>query len=219
MVNGKTVSGKAVTGMIATFVLFMVSLAWVFRPRVEPIPELYPMPSFALTSEQGTPFGSADLAGQVVIANFIFTSCPTVCPTLTTHMAELQQRLAKVPSLHLVSFSVDPKNDTPERLKEYGAKFGQDPKRWTFVTGGLSEIEKAVQEGFKVGMKGAGDPNATAFDIVHGEHFVLVDPKGTIRGYYQPRAEEFDRLVVDVVRLLDESNALAERAPGGEATR
>ena len=109
-----------------------------------------------------------DLAGKVVVANFIFTSCPTVCPTLTAHMARIQQRFAKTEGVHLLSFSVDPKNDTPEKLAAFAKEYGQDPARWTFLTGDIQAVEKAIVEGFKIHIGGAGDPEATAFDIVHG---------------------------------------------------
>ncbi|AKU91053.1 SCO family protein [Vulgatibacter incomptus] len=161
------------------------------------LPALYPMPSFELTGQDGKAFSSKALEGKVVVANFVFTSCPTVCPTLTAKMAELQKALAKEEQVHLMSFSVDPKNDTPEVLKAYGEKFGQDPSRWTFVTGDLAEVMKAVELGFRIGVTGADDPEATAFDIVHGEHFVLVDAKGMIRGYYAPTPEALARLAED----------------------
>lgn len=179
-------------------------VAWFSAKRPEPLPNLYPMPSFELTTEQGTTLRAADLAGSVVVANFVFTSCPTVCPTLTAHMARLQDRFAGQPAVRLLSFSVDPKNDKPEVLKAYGERFGQDPSRWSFLTGGIGAITAAVEKGFKVGMQGADDPNATAFDIVHGEHFVLVDGAGSIRGYYRPDPESLERLAVDAERLVAE---------------
>ena len=193
---------RTVAGLIVAAALISLPIAWLLLPAPAPLPALYPMPSFALTSEQGRAFGAGDLRGKVAIANFIFTSCPTVCPVLTGHMAKVQERFAAEQGIHLVSFSVDPKNDTPAVLAEYGRKFGQDPARWTFLTGDLDAVKAAVVEGFKVHMDGAGDPEATAFDIVHGEHFVLVDRSGTIRGYYQPR--DLERLADDAERLLDE---------------
>lgn len=181
-------------------------VAWLVRPAPEPLPSLYPMPRFELTSEQGLPLRSSDLAGEVVVANFVFTSCPTVCPMLTAHMARLQDRLAGSPRVRLLSFSVDPKNDTPEVLRAYGEKYGQDPARWSFLTGDLASITEAVEKGFKIGMQGAGDPDATAFDIVHGEHFVLVDAAGVIRGYYRPEPESLERLAADAERLAAEGS-------------
>ncbi len=195
---------RTAAGLVLASALIAVPIAWFLLPEPPPLPSLYPMPAFSLTSEQGRPFGAADVQGKVVVANFIFTSCPTVCPLLTAHMAKIQERFAAEDRVHLLSFSVDPKNDTPAKLQGFAAQYRQDPARWTFLTGELAAVETAIEKGFKIHMDGAGDPAATAFDIVHGEHFVLVDAKGTIRGYYQPSHEELERLAGDVERLLAE---------------
>jgi len=195
---------RTAAGLVLFSALVAVPLAWLLLPAPPPLPALYPMPDFALTSEQGRPFGRADVAGKVVVANFIFTSCPTVCPLLTAHMAKLQERFADEPRVHLLSFSVDPRNDTPEALAAFGRRYDQDPARWTFLTGDAKAVEQAVVEGFKVHVGGANDPDATAFDIVHGEHFVLVDPRGMIRGYYQTGGGGLEALAADVERLLRE---------------
>ena len=175
---------------------------WLVRSEPPP-PHLYPLPAFALVDDEGKPFGPERLAGRTSVVNFIFTSCPTVCPALTAKMARLQATVAE-PSVQFVSVSVDPANDTPEVLRAYGERFGRDPARWTFVTGELGAVKRAVEEGFKVAMDGAGKPGATAFDIVHGEHFVLVDRAGTIRGYYRPDDNGLARLSRDAVRLAGE---------------
>lgn len=190
--------------LVLACALISVPIAFVVAPGPEPLPALYPMPAFELIDQDGRPWSSRELAGRVAIVNFIFTSCPTVCPGLTAKMAALQTRLRDRDGIHLLSISVDPRNDTPEALRAYGARFGQDPNRWTFLTGDLGAIEAAVREGFKIHMDGAANPEATAFDIVHGEHFVLVDRRGTIRGYYRPSQEDQERLVDDALRLLNE---------------
>lgn len=176
----------------------------IFTPVAAPLAELFPMPSFELVNEQGEKLSDGDLRGKVVVANFIFTRCPTVCPVLTARMAKLQEEIPADLPIQLVSFSVDPKHDTPEVLREFGAKYDQDPARWTFLTGDLEEVMEAVEKGFRIGVTGAEDPNATPFDIVHGEHFVLVDRAGTIRGYYPNAEESLRRLVRDAERLARE---------------
>ena len=202
---------RELLSVVGSALVIAAVIAWfTFDREPAPLPALFPMPTFELTSEQGTAFHSGELAGKVVIANFVFTSCPTVCPMLTQHMASLQGRLADEEGVHLLSFSVDPRNDTPPVLREYGERFGQDPRRWTFLTGDVDAITQAVEKGFKIGMQGAADPDATAFDIVHGEHFVLVDAAGTIRGYYQPEPESLDALVRDARRLgIERAGAVA----------
>lgn len=193
-------------GLVSISALVAWGLFWIGTPAEEPLPDLFPMPAFELTAQSGATFGSTQLQGKVVVANFIFTRCPTVCPALTARMAKIQERVAADAGVHLVSFSVDPRHDTPEVLREFGEKFGQDPARWTFLTGDVQEVRRAVEEGFKVGMKGAEDPEATPFDIVHGEHFVLVDAKGTIRGFYPSDEGSLGKLASDIARLREEGD-------------
>jgi protein SCO1/2 len=171
--------------------------AWYLARRAasEPPPPLYAMPAFALTNEQGQPVSSSDLDGQVLVASFIFTRCPSVCPRLTARMARVQRMVEDLPAVHLVSFTVDPAYDTPERLREYAGRFGQDPARWTFLTGDVQAVKDAVQAGFRIGYKGEG------VDITHGEHMVLVDPQGQIRAYYGTTDEDLERLVRDARSL------------------
>jgi protein SCO1/2 len=194
-------------GLVSVSALVAWVIFWIGTPAKEPLPDLFPMPSFSLTDQGGDTFGSSQLEGKVVVANFIFTRCPTVCPTLTARMAKIQGRVAGDEGVHLLSFSVDPRHDTPEVLREFGEKFGQNPTRWSFLTGDVQVVTRAVEEGFKGGMKGADDPDATPFDIVHGEHFVLVDAKGSIRGYYPSDEDSLGRLLSDIARLRKEGGS------------
>lgn len=191
-----------VFGILASFaVMSFAARHFALETSQDDLPVLFPMPAFELTDEQGQAFSSHGLLGKVAIANFIFTSCPSVCPRLTDWMARVQHELApQGDAIHLLSFSVDPKNDTPARLKAFAARFQQDPRRWTFLTGDASDVERAVEQGFKIGM---GPGPKDAFDIVHGEHFVLVDGSGQIRGYYQPKPESIAALIHDAKRLVN----------------
>jgi protein SCO1/2 len=107
-------------------------------------------------------------------------------------------------NVRLVSFSVDPENDTPEVLAAYGERAKADPAVWSFVTGPTEDMQKIVQQGFKISAvkveKGAGD-----FDVIHGNWFILGDAEGNIRGYYSTeRDEDMKVLLDDVVRLESE---------------
>jgi cytochrome oxidase Cu insertion factor (SCO1/SenC/PrrC family) len=91
------------------------------------------VPHFQLVNQNGRPFDSAQLAGKIWIADFIYTTCPGPCPMISTRMSELQKPLEKT-DVHLVSFSVDPEKDTPDVLRGYGEKLHADPERWDFLT-------------------------------------------------------------------------------------
>lgn len=192
---------------IAGFALALPALLLTFVPLYdEPLPEFAELPAFEFTDQDGELFSLEQAKGTVLIANFIFTRCPTVCPLLTRKMQDLQEKSLSLKPLHLVSFSVDPEHDTPGVLKEFGSRFGQNTQRWSMVTGDQAELEEVVVKGFKVGMERREIPGAEEdeldFDIVHGEHFVLVDQKGVIRGYYRSDEEGQARLLKDARRLV-----------------
>src|SRR5213592_624540 len=107
------------------------------------------VPSFQFTNQNGQPFGSAQLAGKIWIADFIYTTCPGPCPMISSRMSELQKPLEKT-DVHLVSFTVDPVKDTPQVLRCYAEKLQADPGRWDFLTGAKSAIYGLTRNGFKL---------------------------------------------------------------------
>lgn len=145
----------------------------------EPLPVLGTVPAFSLTSQAGTAFSSSALTGKPWVANFVFTRCPTICPTFTAKMASIQKKTGD--ELNLVSFTVDPEFDTAEKLAEYATKFHATP-RWKFLTGDRAAIEAVVVKGLMQTMvKGDG----SLMSIGHGSYFVLIDGKHQIRGFYR----------------------------------
>lgn len=160
-----------------------------------------PLPAFELTTADVRPFSRETLLGRVWVANFIFTTCPTVCPKLTKRMGAIQDQTRELgEAFQLVSFTVDPENDTPEVLARYAHENGAT-SRWTFVTGPLDKIEATVMKGFKVAM-GKADSGGGLMTIFHGEKLVLVDAKGAIRGYYSADDEGTALLLKDARGLI-----------------
>jgi protein SCO1/2 len=185
-----------------TLLLVGVTLAAVQRGRTSGLPEIAIVPGFRITNQRGKPFGLEDLAGRVWIANFMFTSCPDVCPLLTQRMVALHRRLASHgDAVHFVSFSVDPQTDTPEVLTRYARERGADYPNWTFLTGSTDDLRKVIVGGFKGTMQPVEEPGKPA-NILHGSHFVLVDGAATIRGYYATEGTGLDTLARHVTFLL-----------------
>jgi protein SCO1/2 len=194
--------------VIALAIAFILPLgrAIAFSGKVPSSPSLsMPLPEFRLTNERGEPFGSKELLGRVWVADFVFTSCPTACPKLTARMAEIQHRTRNLgDAFHLVTFTVDPENDTPERLAAYAAKHRASKSRWTFLTGPLGDLETTVVKGFKIAMgKEESSPGSGIFGIFHGERLVLVDAKGNVRGYYEATDEGVDALLRDIGLIVN----------------
>jgi protein SCO1/2 len=110
------------------------------------------------------------------------------------------------PDFHLVSISVDPERDTPARLAEYGARYGANPVRWSFLTGPAEAIQDAVTGGFKVGMGREAEKAAdgtTFWNVFHGENLVLVDRQRRIRGYFPATNEGLDKLLEAIGRVVN----------------
>lgn len=172
-------------------------------PAGAPLPEIARLEAFSLRSQADQEVTLATFEGELWIAAFMFTRCPTVCPEITRRMKRVQDRAKEQKlAVRLVSFSVDPEHDTPEVLTRYAAEYGADLGSWTFLTGDYETIARTAERGFKVALSGRADPTAEHMGITHGSHLVLVDRQGTIRGYYRTSEDaELERLLRDVGRL------------------
>jgi protein SCO1 len=164
-------------------------------PADAPLAIHYPVPSFALIDQDANPVTEVQLLGHPWIADFIFTTCASLCPTMSAHMSDLQGQLPA--DVKLVSFSVDPTHDTPAVLKEYAAKYHAEPNRWIFLTGDQKTQERVIRA-----MKLGFTPGTTDTPIQHDKHFVLIDAQGKIRGFYDSFVpERMDALVHDAQTL------------------
>ena len=122
------------------------------------------------------------LYGNIYIANFFFTSCPTICPVMTKNMAYVQSKLSVYPNIKFLSHTVDPLNDTPERMLTYieklkGKNVNISLDNWDFVTGSKEELYAIAQSYF---VNVSADSLAPG-GFLHSEYFVLIDKEGRIR--------------------------------------
>lgn len=170
----------------------------------EPLPEMLPIGEFSLTDQDGRTFGSADLRGSVWIADFVFTSCPDICPVMSSQMANLHRRLDH-DDVRFVSVTVDPAHDTPERLREYADQFRADSARWKFLTGDPEAQRGVIERAFRMPVGERETRGEGRYDILHGSRFLLVDRRGMLRGLYETDAAGLERLERDVARLRAEA--------------
>lgn len=160
------------------------------------------MPAFSLQDQRGVGIRDGDLRGRVLVVDFIFTSCPDVCPLLTQQLVGLRKQLPEDRTLAFVSFSVDPEHDTPEKLKAFAQAHGADRADWYFLTGPLASVREVVIKGFKQAMELEPEQKGKPRNILHGSHFVLVDRRGEIRGFFRSDSEGLAALREATQRLL-----------------
>jgi protein SCO1/2 len=161
-----------------------------------PLPELWPVPAFSFKDQHGQLRSQRDLLGHVWIADFIFTTCTTVCPLLSAKLVLLQHQLSDE-RLRFVSFSVDPEHDTPEVLARYAEQWRKDP-RWVLLSTDPAGIQATARD-MRVALMKTDD---AVNPIMHTSMFFLVDALGNVRGVYDSADDQaLERLTTDVETL------------------
>jgi protein SCO1/2 len=144
---------------------------------------------FSLLNQSGDTVSWKDMKGKVVVADFFFTHCPTICPGLTRNMKRLQESITNAkrvgdktnPNIHFLSFSIDPERDSVERLKGWADRYQINPDKWWLLTGDKKIIYDLVINEMKVGV---ADGEGVDTSFFHTDHFVLLDSNRFVRGYY-----------------------------------
>ncbi|MFM2285111.1 MAG: hypothetical protein RLZZ543_608 [Bacteroidota bacterium] len=159
------------------------------------------IPPFQFTDQDGKLFGDKDLHGKIYVANFFFTSCPSICPAMQTLMKKVQDTddFKKLNDFKLVSFSVDPTHDSVAVLKEYAQRIQADSGRWYFLTGDKKAIYDLAYQGFMVN---AMEDQTAPGGFLHSDMMMLIDRDRHIRGIYEGTS------LKDVKRLIDEIKVL-----------
>lgn len=185
--------------MLAAAVLALVACG----EGEEPMRVLFHVPSFELTGDDGQPFASSELTGHVWIASFLYTTCTTICPTLASQLANIEERTAHHGDrVQLVSISVDPEADTPARMHEFAGRFRHDAARWHFLTGSPDTVRATIQRGFLMPEPTRHDLPEGGYDVLHGSNVMLFDASGGCRGLYRTTGDGLDDLLRDVDRLV-----------------
>ena len=159
---------------------------------------------FSLTNQHNEVISEKSLAGQIWIADVIFTRCPLQCIRMTKRMRELQQSLSGEKSVKLISLTADPKFDSPEVLGNYARQYSADQNRWWFLTGPGSEINRLAVTGLKLAVyeKKPEEREVPADLFVHSTKFVLVDGQGRIRGWFDGERPESKAEIIQAVKTL-----------------
>lgn len=195
-------AGQETDGTTTTL-LDMEGLAMASGPRDADdgtdLPIYNELPDFSLMAEDMTDFTAESMAGQVWVVDFLFTRCGTTCPAMS---AVYQDLLKEDLPARFLSVTVDPRNDSPQVLEDYRAKWGGTSDTWRLLTGQGKDIQLLAEGGFKLPVNAGVEPVAGMPPMFHSGKFALVDARGRVRGYYDYRDKlEVDRLREDIRKL------------------
>ena len=156
---------------------------------------------FAFVNQIGDTIRKEDMAGKIYVADFFFTTCPTICPVMKKEMLRVYEQFKGEPNFRILSHSIDPTHDTQAVLKDYAEKLGvPDAATWNFLTGDQEKIFEIGQTSYMTTTM-ADDMEPGGF--LHSGAFLLVDQHGRIRGVYDgTKTEQVDRLLADIPKLL-----------------
>ena len=170
-------------GLIAILALpgaiyFFVTMAENnFMPLATIGPDQHHIPDFSFINQGNDTISKKDYSGSIYVANFFFTTCPTICPIMTNKMKYVQDKLSVYPNIKFLSHSVNPGYDTPEVLSEYASRMQVDLSNWNFVTGEKQQIYSIASSYFV----NVTEDELAPGGFLHSEYFVLVDKEGNVR--------------------------------------
>lgn len=158
------------------------------------------LPYFQFVNHLNQSYGSDSLKGKIHVANFIFTTCQGICPRMSLHFKELQEKISGYSDVVLVSITVDPKRDSVPTLAEYAMKYQAQPNLWKFLFAPQDSIVFLATKGYFLPLDVSG--KGREFGITHSEMAVLVDKDLRIRGFYDLTNAQNIKTIEEDVRML-----------------
>lgn len=157
---------------------------------------------FKLINQNGDTITQADYADKIYIADFFFTTCPTICPVMTANMADIQKVIETDDEVMLLSHSVTPEIDSVPQLKKYAVEKGVKDAKWNLLTGDKRQIYELARKSYLAVLDdGDGGP----YDMIHTENFILVDKERRIRGFYDGTSNEAIEQLLEDLKVLKSS--------------
>lgn len=170
---------------------------------------------FSFTDRSGRKISKNDLLGKPWVAGFIFIQCAGPCPKVSLAMQTIQKRYDDKP-VNIVTFTVDPKRDTPEALAKYADFYQADPEQWFFLTGERDDLYGLINGSFLMPVKEDEKPKP-GFEIIHTTNLCLVDATGRVVGKYNSvKDEDMALLRRDLDRLIESLPETADEKPSPE---
>lgn len=162
------------------------------------------IPPFSFVDQERKTISDKDLDGKIYVADFFFTSCPSICPIMQRNMLSVYKAYQGKKDFKLVSFTIDPRHDTIPVLKEYAEKLGAKADQWYFLLGKKEAVYQLAEKNYLVAVS---ENKEAPGGYVHQGWLVLVDKKGRVRGAYDGTdKKQVDQLIIDIKLLNDEGN-------------
>ncbi|GAA0872864.1 SCO family protein [Gangjinia marincola] len=166
---------------------------------VQHVRKYHQVAPFKLVNQNGDTITEQKFADKIYVADFFFTTCLTICPVMTDHMAEIQEEIMDDPDVLLLSHTVTPEIDSVSVLKKYARRKGVKDEKWDLVTGDKKELYALARKSYlATKTSGSGD----AYDMIHTENFVLVDQKQRVRAFYDGTDPEAVAQVLHDIEIL-----------------
>ncbi|WP_337044766.1 SCO family protein [Emticicia sp. 17c] len=160
------------------------------------------IPDFKLIDQDSNVVTNQTYANKIYVADFFFTTCPTICPIMKTQLLRVYDKFKENPQVGILSHTIDPRHDSVAVLKAYAKRLGVSGNFWHFVTGARNDIYDLGQKSYMV--TATEDP-ASPGGIMHSGAFILIDKQRRVRGTYDGTKEkDVDRLMSDMEILLKE---------------
>ena len=164
--------------------------------NIQFIKKYHKIKDFSMKNQNGETITQEFYNDKIYVADFFFTTCPTICPIMTENMGYVQEKIKNDSDVLLLSFSVTPEIDSVEQLKKYALEKNVIDSKWNLVTGNKKDIYNLARTSYLVA-KTNGDGGK--YDMIHTENFVLVDKEKRIRGFYDgTNSKEMDQLLNDI---------------------
>jgi protein SCO1/2 len=163
---------------------------------------------FNLTDQDGKPVSLASFKDKIVVVDFFYSTCPSVCSTMNANMQQLVDAYTKNKLLEFVSITVDPKTDSVAVLKKYAAGFKAIAPKWRFLTGDTATIYHLARKGLLLNAL-----QTTNREFIYSDKLVLLDEEHRIRGYYSGAVPEEATRLDDEIKVLLSQEILNHDSP------
>jgi protein SCO1/2 len=167
------------------------------------------IPAFRFINQYGDSITNKNLDGKIYVADFFFTTCPSICPVMHRNMLQVYNEFKNTADFKIISHTIDPKHDSVPVLKKYADKLGVTGNSWWFLQGKKEDTYQLGEKSYLVAVK---QDNGTAGGYVHQGYFVLIDKQKRIRGSYDGTdPKQVTQLIADIKTLQTEPEQVAAK--------